>query len=54
MNRDSEYLQNFDGDLIEKDFDEYDPLGERMTDDEERGHTMDNIILDYNNSNNKK
>lgn len=43
---DLEYLQDYDGDCVEHDFDEYDLYGER-TDDEDNGHTMDNVELDY-------
>lgn len=44
---DNEYLQTFDPDCVEHDFDEYDPLGERMEEDEDNGHTLDNVKLDY-------
>lgn len=43
---DKDYLQTFDSDLIEHDFDDIDFFGEIM-DDEERGHEMDNIQLNY-------
>ena len=43
---DLEYLQDYDSDCVEHDFDEYDLYGER-TDDEDNGNTMDNVELDY-------
>lgn len=42
---DLEYLQDYDSDCVEHDFDEYDLYGERT--DEDNGHTMDNVELDY-------
>ena len=43
---DLEYLQDYDSDCVEHDFDEYDLYGER-TDDEDNSHTLDNVELDY-------
>lgn len=43
---DLEYLQDYDSDCVEHDFDEYDLYGER-TDDEDNGRTLDNVELDY-------
>lgn len=47
INEDIEYLQDFDRDCVEADIDDYDFFGERLEEDEDNGHTMDNISLDY-------
>lgn len=41
---DKDYLQTFDSDLIENDFDSIDLFGE-LIEDEDHGHSMDYIEL---------
>ena len=44
---DEDYLQTFDSDLIERDFDSIDFFGEIMEDDDCNQHNFDDIQLDY-------
>ena len=47
ISNDNEYLQDFDRDCVAADIDDYDFFGEIMEGDEDNGHTMDDIELNY-------